>query len=71
MARSNAFPASATLRPEQLNRLLQLLRRSERDLFAGGDLDALPRCWVTTHPRRAVPHLQGVDAAHPDFVALG
>ena len=53
-----------------LNRLLQLLRRPERDLLARGDLDRLTRSRVPPHASWTVLYLENAEAAHPDFVAL-
>jgi hypothetical protein len=52
----------------ELHGLLQFLRRPERNLLAGLDLDRLTGRWIPTHPRRSRPDLEDTQASQPDFV---
>ena len=53
-----------------LYRFFQFLRRPERDLLAGFDLDGLAGRRVATHPGRPLPHLKDAETGQPDFVTL-
>jgi hypothetical protein len=66
MQAAAGVPALAPSVMPPLHRLLELLGRPERHLFARLDLDGFPGSRMTARPRGALPDLESAKPAHPD-----